>query len=734
MREPNGISREQLEIMSPLTKLRRLDSLRCNFLAQFPGLVCRAKRSIKIPPTSRLLLTSQIAAMLIVCVSNITSAAGIYGNAESASKNTLIDLSLEELMNIEVTTVSRRSQKVSEVAAAVFVITQDDIRRSGATSIPESLRMAPGVEVARIGTDKWSVSVRGFNGRFANKLQVLLDGRSVYNPLFAGVQWEQLDTLMEDIDRIEVIRGPSAAVWGANAVNGVINIITKEASETQGLFLTAGGGSFEQGFFGARYGGKINESTPYRFYAKGFTRDHMKSISGGSANDAWHNARGGFRLDHTREIDQFTLQGDLFYSSFGDRLDKSQLSAPIIQAETSRGHTEGGNIRLRWDRTYSERSSIMLQTYYDRIDYRLLTGLNYSTESFDIDLQHRLPLLDHHDLTWGVNYRLYHNKVFDSELISFRPRQQTNHLASMYVRDEITLIPEHLRFTLGMRLDHNDFTGLEIQPNARLLWTPNAHNSVWASVSRAVRTPSRSENDGRLNVRTLSTIPGTSTSLPLPILAQAVGSSNFISEKLIAYELGYRHQFSPQASVDIAVFYNDYSQLRDPSAGSPIFQSGFPPHLVLPLVLTNKGSGHTYGVEASADWRPYDRWRLQGNYSYLDIHTHSDFAFNQIDSTTGSADKVSPQHQVSLRSNYDLSERIQFNLWLRYVSSVDLYNIPGYVTMDTRLAFKPTKNVELFLVGQNLLSQNHREIVSDFISSLSTNIPRGIYVGAAWRF
>ena len=687
-----------------------------------------------MPFIRKLLLVNLIAVMVIVCISNIASASGVYGNAEKVSTNTLIDLSLEELMNIEVTSVSRRSQKVSEVAAAVFVITQNDIRRSGATSIPEALRMAPGVQVARIGTDKWAVSIRGFNGRFANKLQVLMDGRSVYNPLFSGVQWEQLDTLMEDIDRIEVIRGPSAAVWGANAVNGVINIITKKAAETQGFFLTAGGGSFEQGFVGARYGGKIDENTPYRFYAKGFSRDHMQSTAGESANDAWHNARGGIRLDHTRGIDQFTLQGDLFYSSHGDKLDKSQLSAPIIQAEAARGHSEGGNIRLRWDRTYSEKSAIMLQTYYDRVDYRLLTGLNYSTESFDIDLQHRLSFLDYHDITWGVNYRLYHNKVFGSELISFSPRQQTNHLASVYVRDEITLIPEYLRLTLGMRLDHNDFTGLEIQPNARLMWTPNKYNSVWVSVSRAVRTPSRFENDGQLNVRTLSAIPGTSTSLPLPILAQAVGSSNFISEKLMAYELGYRHQFSPQASVDIAVFYNDYSQLRDPSAGSPIFQSNVPVHLVLPLALTNKGSGHTYGVEVSADWRPIERWRLQTNYSYLAMHTHSKFAFSQVDSTTGSASKVSPQHQVSLRSNYDLSERMQFNLWLRYVSSVDLDNIRGFVTMDAKLAFKPTKNVELFLVGQNLLSQNHRETVSDFIPSLPTNIPRGIYVGAAWRF
>jgi len=672
--------------------------------------------------------------VIFCCFANHAIAENKVMTGNKSIENQFLDLSIEELMKVEVTSASRRTQKLSEVPSAIFVITQDDIRRSGATSIPEALRMAPGVEVARIGTDKWAISIRGFNGRFADKLQVLMDGRSVYNPLFAGVQWEQQDTLMEDIERIEVIRGPNAAVWGANAVNGIINIITKKAADTQGTLLSAGGGSFEQGFFGARHGGKINDDTFYRFYAKGFTRDQMKTTSGDNANDAWHNARGGFRLDHTRGIDLFTIQGDIFHNSYGDRLDKSQLSAPVIQAEASRGHNEGGNIRLRWDRTISERSAIMLQTYYDRVDYKLLTSSIFKAESFDIDFQHRFPLFEKHDLTWGANYRLYHNKVSDTELISFSPRLQTNQLLSAFIRDEITLIPENLRFTLGSRFDHNDFTGMEIQPNARLMWTPDTKNSIWTSVSRAVRTPSRAENDIQLNARTLSTAPGLSALLPFPILAQLNGASNFNSEKLLAYELGYRHQFSPQASVDIAAFYNDYSQLRDLSAGTPSFHANFPPHLILPVGLTNKASGYTQGVETSVDWRPNERWRLQGNYSFIDMHIQSNSALKNLDPTTGSANKVSPQHQVSLRSNYDVSERMQFNLWLRYVSKVDFYHIPDYITMDTRLSFKPVKNFELFLVGQNLLSQNHKEFASDFIPSFPTTIPRGVYAGAEWRF
>ena len=594
--------------------------------------------------------------------------------------------------------------------------------------------MAPGVDVARIGTDKWAISIRGFNGRFADKLQVLIDGRSVYNPLFAGVQWEQQDTLMEDIERIEVIRGPNASVWGANAVNGVINIITKKAADTQGTLFSAGGGSFEHGFVGARYGGKINDDTYYRVYTKGFTRDHMNTIVGQSANDAWHSARGGFRLDHARGIDQFTLQGDVFYNAFGDRLDKTQLISPIIQTETARGHNEGGNIRLRWDRAISDRSSIMLQTYYDRVDYRLLTSSVFRAESFDVDFQHRFPILDRHDLTWGGNYRLYHNKVYDNELISFSPRQQTNHLISAFIRDEITLIPDHLRLTLGSRFDHNDFTGMEIQPNARLMLTPDEKNSLWLAVSRAVRVPSRAENDILFNARTLTSFPGLPVALPIPVLTQLTGSSNYGAEKLLAYEMGFRHQFSPQASLDVAAFYNDYSQLRDLSSGFPSFHAGFPPYLILPILLNNKASGHTYGVETSMDWRPHEKWRLQANYSYISMHIHSDSLLKSFDPTTDSAGTVSPQHQVSARSHYDFSDKLQLNLWLRYVSSLDYYRLPGYVTMDARLSYKPQRNVELFVVGQNLFSQNHREFVSDFIPSFPTYIPRGVYAGVEWRF
>lgn len=655
-----------------------------------------------------------------------------FSVAENRSvNNQFLNLSIEELMNVKVvnvTSVSRRSQKLTEVASAIFVITQDDIRRSGVTSIPEALRMAPGVQVGRISSDKWAVSIRGFNGFSSSKVQVLIDGRSDYSPLIAGTLWAQQDTFMEDIERIEIIRGPAATVWGTNAVNGIINVITKKASDTQGALLTAGGGSFEQGFFGARYGGKINEETPFRIYAKVFTRDNTKSLSGLNKSDQWHSARGGIRLDHTRGIDDLTLHGEFFYNSLGHTLSPSVINLLNTDAD-SRGHQEGGYMRFRWDRTFSEQSSLLLHASYDNNHYEISPFSSYKAQSVDIDFQHRFPLFERHDLTWGAHYRLNSNKVFNTEIVTFNPQQRANHFFSLFVRDEITLIPNHLLFTLGTRIDHNDFTGIEVQPNARLMWTPNTENSVWMAVSRAVRTPSRLEHDA-----VVSTNFGSGSLGPVPIQAMLQGLSNFDSEKLLAYELGYRHQFSERASIDIAGFINDYSQLRDFSFGALALSSGLPQQFVLPILPTNKASALTYGFEVSADWKPLDRWRLQSNYSYLDMHISSNEQFRKFDPATGGADKVSPQHQFSLRSNYDVSEKLQLNLWLRYTSKIAFYNISDYVTMDAKLAYKPVKNVELFLVGQNLFSESHREFVSEIIPSTPALIARGIFLGARWNF
>ena len=682
------------------------------------------------------MLRRNIAIILFIVAFFATHQATVNASRPPATlshvQNPLMDMSIEELMDIEVTTVSKHSQRLTEVASAVYVITQEDIRRSGATSIPEALRMAPGVHVARIGTDKWAISIRGFSGRLANKLQILMDGRSVYTPMFSGVLWQQQDTLLEDIERIEVVRGPSATTWGVNAVNGVINIITKKAADTQGTLLTAGGGSFENGFLGARYGGKINDHTPFRIYTKGFKRNNTTTLNGDHAQDTWRQVRAGFRLDHTRGIDAFTLQGDVFHNKIGDRVDIPVASFPFTRTGIADGRDTGGNVRVRWDRTISDQSSIMLQVYYDRNRFKLDPVVNFDAESFDVDFQHRFPLLKRNDVTWGLNYRLYHNTLFDAELIRFIPREKTDHLVSGFLRNELMLIPDRIRVSAGVRLGYNSFSGFEVQPNARLLWTITQNSSAWMSVARAVRIPSRSENI-RLNLQALPGIPGFPPS-PAPIMAQLQGRGQFGPEKLIAYEMGFRHQFTPQASFDVTGFYNDYSNLRDLNPGQITPGTSLPPHIILPVLASNNASAHSYGIEISADWRLMDRWRLQASYSYLNIHTRANTLSKQFDATTGGADRANPHHQLSVRSNYDISDRLQMNLWLRYVSGITFYNIPNYVTMDTQLNWRPEKNIEFFLTGQNLFQEHHQEYVSDFIPTTPNRIPRGIYVGARWQF
>jgi iron complex outermembrane receptor protein len=374
----------------------------------------------------------------------------------------------------------------------------------------------------------------------------------------------------------------------------------------------------------------------------------------------------------------------------------------------------------------------MLQTYYDHVRRSLSTS-QFNIQSFDIDFQHRLPLWDRHDITWGSNYRLYHTKILDSDIAFYTPQTRTNQLFSGFIRDDITLIPDRLFFTLGTRLDRNDFTGLEIQPNARLMWTPNTEQSIWMAVSRAVRTPSRAENDIHLKTSQVTNIPALAN-LPYPVFAVLEGNHRFQSEKLMAYEVGYRQQLSPQASVDISGFANDYSQLRDLSFGALSFSTGLPSQFLLPMIVNNQASALTYGVEVSGDWRPLDNWRIQGNYSFLDMQVSSSPLAKRVDPGTGAAEKLNPQHQFSLRSNYDLSEKMEINLWLRYTSEISYYRIPGYVTMDARLTYRPAKNVELFVVGQNLFSQHHREFVADIVPAAAAFISRGVYGGVQWRF
>ena len=495
----------------------------------------------------------------------------------------LTAMSIEDLMEIEVTSVSRKAERLSDASAAVFVITREDIRRSGVTSIPEALRMAPGLEVARIDSSKWAITARGFNGRFANKILVLFDGRTVYSPLFSGVFWDRQDTLLEDIDRIEVIRGSGATLWGANAVNGVINIITKNAGETVGGLVTAGGGNQERGFGSVRYGLKLGEDTTLRLFAKYLDRTPFVDAAGREAADSWHAVRGGFRLDsEPSEKNTLTIQGDIYDGRLGETYTLPLLVPPFSQTFDSRSSNFGANLLSRWKHVFSDTSDMSLQLYYDRTE-QTMAILGEKRDTLDIDFQHRFELGDRQELIWGAGYRFTHDNITNTPTASIQPASLGQDLFSAFVQDSITIVRDKLRLTLGSKFEHNDMTGFEVQPNARLLFTPNERNTLWAAVSRAVRTPSRTENDILLNQLTIP--PSTPQNPgPIPVLVEVKGSNTHISEELIAYEVGYRAKPHPRFLLDIAAFYNIYHHLNSISSTGATSLDSLPSHITNPAL------------------------------------------------------------------------------------------------------------------------------------------------------
>jgi iron complex outermembrane recepter protein len=640
-------------------------------------------------------------------------------------------LSMEDLMNMQVTSVSKRTQKVADAAAAVFVITQEDIRRSGATSIPEALRLVPGLEVARIDENKWAIASRGFNGRFDNKLLVLIDGRSVYTPLFSGVYWNVQDVMLEDIDRIEVIRGPGATLWGANAVNGVINIISKKAKDTQGGVVSAGAGTEQRGSSSARYGSTIG-NTAYRAYGKYFNWGPSLYSSGTTAHDGWDELRGGFRADWTPAgANSLTLQGDIYQSKYGETLTVPSLSAPYSSTFPNNGNYSGGNILGRWNHS-SEGASMSLQMYYDNTTIADNSLFVDHQNIFDMDFQQGFHVGDSQQFVWGLGYRSIRDRNDSSFSVSLQPNQVTLNHFSAFLQDEVSLVDNRLRLTFGSKFEHNDFTGFEVQPNARLLWTLTPNQSVWTAVSRAVRTPALTEEGLRLNSAVIP--PATPPNpTPFPAVVTVFGSHQFQSEDLLAYELGYRVQVTSSLSADIATFYNNYSNLRTAEPGVPSLEgSPAPTDIVIPFFAANKMSGGTYGAELFADWKVIPKWRLVGSYSYLqmDIRKNSD----SLDPTADNPNGSSPRHQWYVRSSIDLPMHFEDDTTLRFVDHLPSLNIPSYYSLDAHLGWRPVQLVEFSIGGQNLLNNQHLEFIPDFINTAPTVVKRTVYGSLTFRF
>jgi iron complex outermembrane recepter protein len=634
----------------------------------------------------------------------------------------LTQISLEDLGNIEVTTASKEPMKASLTPAAIYVITQEDIRRSGATSIPEILRLAPGVEVARIDSDTWSVGVRGFGGSLSRSVLVLIDGRSVYTPLFAGVWWQVQDILLEDVERIEVIRGPGGTIWGANAVNGVINIITKGARDTHGMLASAGGGNLDQGFLNFRYGAGNGETFDYRVYGKAFTRGPEFHPNGRQFDD-WRMAQTGFRADwdlHNR--DTLTLQGDFYNGDAGQSVGITTYSAPYSTTVEQNAELAGGNLVGRWKRLLGAGSDIQLETYYDRTNRRQVNFAE-TRDTFDIDFIHHLSLPGRQNFLWGLGTRLSSgsaNPVVPT--VIFTPYHQTDKLYSAFVQDEIPIVGDRLSVTIGSKFLHNDYSGFEIEPSARLLWKVKPQQTVWAAITRAVRTPSRIEEDLQLT--------GLLSPNPLTFF-RIVGDRKFSSEHLIGYEAGYRSLVKKDLSVDIAAFYNHYDNLLSIEPGVPFLESSPPPsHVVLPFMFRNGLLGNTAGFEIAPDWTLTRWWRLRGSYSYLHMDLNRTAA-SQDPSTVNSTQGSSPHHQVLAQSSLDLSKKVAFDQSLRYVSALPAQGVAAYSTADVGFTWRTTPGLSLSIVGQNLFQPHHAEFGGDPGSLVG--IKRSVYLKIMWQ-
>jgi iron complex outermembrane recepter protein len=656
------------------------------------------------PPAGRIFSAVMLFSALIA---NLPARAA---SVPDESGNPLKGMTLEQLGNVEVTTASKEPEQVWKTPAAIFVLTGDDIRRSGATSIPEVLRLVPGVEVGRIDSNGWAVGIRGSETNFSKAVLVLIDGRSVYTPLYAGVYWDVQDLVLEDIDRIEVIRGPGATVWGPNSADGVINIITKAASETQGAMVSVLSGSVDRLIAEAQYGGNIGDDLSYRVYGKGFIREPEYHTDHNNF-DGWNQERGGFRLDWREDAHtNYMLEGDVYGGTSPAETGPASFDNSV----------SGGDIVGRWRRTFDNGSDIYVEGYFDRT----VRGGNLYGETrntFDLDFLHHLRIAERHDVSYGFGLHWSPNRFIQRiPTVNVTPNTETDYTNTGFVQDEIHFLDNKAFLTVGAKFEDNNFGGFDVQPTLRALWNANPHQSFWAAVTRGVTTPSRIEEGFDLSGQ-LSVNP--------PLYLAVLGNPHFQSETVIGYEGGYRQLLRKNFYLDLDVFHNNYDHLQS-----------FGPETLIGNTLTifyeNAIAGSTNGIEIAPSWKPTAWWNLSGSYSFVGINFHADAPGSDI-SSTGSVrtyEGSSPSHQVKIESRIDLGKKFEFDQAYFYVSALPAQKVPSYQTMNGRLQWNIRKDWNLSLVGENLFQPYHFEWGTGDPSEAVIGIRRAAYMKLTWEF
>ena len=627
----------------------------------------------------------------------------------------LSDMSLESLMNLRVSSVSRNLEELKGSAAAIYVITQEDIRRSGMTDLAELFRMVPGLNVAQINSSTWAVSARGFNAQYAAKLLVLIDGRTVYDPSFSGVYWYMQNLVMEDIERIEIIRGPGATMWGANAVNGVISIRMKPAIDTQGGLLAANLGTERPGEGAFRYGGTAGAKTSYRLYGRQTTRSGLDA----DGADAWNLTSAGIRVDwKPSRSDSFTFETEMQRGVRGSQQQLLTSFSPLTFEREGLRTNRSGYFRSQWDHSFGADSGLIFRFYVSKVEYRDYGEAK--VQSVDFDFQHNFRL-GRQNITWGFGHRAVTDEYPFLLAAGMTPPSAVTHLDSIFVQDKIELLRDRLHLTLGSKFEHNTLAGRNIQPSARLSWVPTARHSVWVSASRAVHATSRVERGAHAILRAFD-------AGPIFGLAEAFGQESARSEGLMAYETGYRYQANRRVWTDVSLFYNVYDHLSTVEPGTPYITSQpAPTHLVAPQYFQNSTNGTTYGLETAVNYKATDIWTLRGSYSLLQMRLHGASAGATAQNIAGQ----SPSHQIDVSSFLHLSRSLDLSGHAYFVGALRFYNVPSYTRVDTNLRWTGFEKLELSLIGQNLLG-SHLEYGETL--SPSNPVHRSVYGKVAWRF
>lgn len=664
--------------------------------------------------TRHLFLTLFLIACLVGSADEVRSEPSVLGSGEDG----LVDLSLEQLLDVQVTTVSRRPESISDAAAAIFVISSEDIRRSGARSIPEALRMVPGLDVSQLSSSEWAISARGFSNRFANKLLVLIDGRTIFTPSFSGVFWGAHNPLMEDIERIEVIRGPGGTLWGANAVNGVINIITKKAVDTEGTLASIAVGNELELQAGFRHGDQIGRAGSYRVYGQAFEYDGLEQVSPASPEDGWKNAQGGFRFDwELMNGDQLSIHGDMFDGEADTQIpaSTSSIPQPIPFVERS----SGANLSMLWSRRLDDDADLSVQFVADQSD-RQSPLLGVERNTYELAVQHRFAPSPVLSVVAGGGVRTSRDELGATPIISVDPASETLNVWQSYVQSEL-LIGDKWRFISGLKLEENTLSGFEVLPSIRTAYSIKRNHTLWAAVSRAVGLPDR--------VRVSGTVDQAYQPGPLPVQVRVIPTGVIETEKLLAYEAGYRFTVGEQASVDVAAFLHDYDDLHSTTLGTPFPDPpvGPPSMIIQPLAISNDAWGHAVGAELTASYAPSSNLRIQGWYAYLD----DDFQVLPGSQESLGFDR---KHRAYVRSTANLGKRIEADLNVRYVDESPRMGIESYTDLDARIAYRIREGAHFSFVGRSLLNEEQLDFIDTSGLTAPAYVQRSGYVQFDWQF